>query len=51
KKQREELGSLAYRYTRPILLKLGRPLKVIKAVYKKLVSPLRNLVRNQPYKA
>ncbi|XTI90610.1 hypothetical protein V2W45_1243583 [Cenococcum geophilum] len=46
KKQREELGSLAYYYTRPPLSKLGRRLKVIKAVCKKLISLLRNLVRN-----
>ena len=51
KKQREELGSLAYRHTRRLSSKLGRRSKVTKSVCKKLVSPSRNSVRNQPLEA
>jgi transposase len=49
KKQREELGSLAYRHTRKLSSNLGRRSKVTKAVCKMLVSLLRNQVRNQLY--
>ena len=50
-KQRENMGSLAYRTTRKISKKLGRRSKVTKAICQKLVDPARNPVRNQPYEA
>jgi hypothetical protein len=51
KRQREELGSLAYRYTWKLSSNLGRRLKVTKSICKMLVSPSRNPIRNQPYEA
>jgi len=50
-KQRENMGSLAYRHTRPMSKKLGKPSKVTKSMCKMLVDPARNPVRNQPYDA
>ncbi len=40
KRQREELGSLAYYYTRKLLSNLKRRLKITKLIYKMLVSLL-----------
>ena len=51
KKQREELGSLAYRHTRKLSSNLGRRSKVTKSICKMLVSPSRNPVRTQPFDA
>lgn len=50
-KQRENMGSLAYRRTRKMSNKLGRRSKVTKKVCKMLVSPSQNPVRNQPFDA
>jgi hypothetical protein len=50
-KQRENIGSLAYRYTRKLSKKLGRPSKVTKSMCKILVDPAKNPIRNQPYEA
>ncbi len=50
-KQRNNIGSLAYRHTRKMSNKLGRRLKITKKVCKILVSPSRNPVRNQLYDA
>jgi transposase len=51
KKQWANMGSLAKRRTRPRSSILGHKSKVTKSMYKMLVSPLRNPVRKQPYKA
>ena len=51
-RQRESMGSLAYRRTRNQgSTKLGRPSKVTKSMCEMLVDPVRNPVRKQPYKA
>ena len=50
-KQRETIGSLAYRHTRKMSKKLGKPSKVTKSMCKILVDPAQNPVRNQPYDA
>jgi len=50
-KQRGNMGSLAYRHTRPMSKKLGKPSKVTKSMCKMLVNPAKNPVRNQPYDA
>jgi hypothetical protein len=47
-RQRELLGSLVHRRTRPQSHNLGRPEKISKDIYQKLVST-ENPVRNQPY--
>ena len=50
-KQRENMGSLAYRTIRKKSTRLGRRLKVMKSIYKKLVDPARNPVHRQALKA
>jgi DDE superfamily endonuclease len=50
-KQRDNIGSLAYRSSRKRSTKLGRQSKVTKSVCKMLVSPSQNPVRDQPYDA
>lgn len=50
-RERELLGSPAYRRTRKMSLKLGRRPKVSKEPCQMLVSPSRNPVRNQLYEA
>lgn len=50
-KQRESLGSLAYRSLRKRSTKLGRPSKVTKSMCKMLVDPAKNPVRDQLYEA
>jgi len=50
-RQRESLGSIAYRTTRKRSTKLGRPSKVTKSMCKMLVNPSKNPVRDQPYEA
>ena len=49
-KQRERMGSLAYRSLRKRSTQLGRPSKVTKSMCKMLVDPARNPVRDQLYK-
>jgi hypothetical protein len=49
-KQCENIGSLAYRYTRGMSTKLGRRSKITKAICQRLVDPARNPVRDQLYK-
>jgi transposase len=51
KEQLEEIGSLAKRKTWQRSQVLGRKSKVTKSMCKMLVSPTRNPVRKQPYKA
>jgi hypothetical protein len=51
KEQCEKLSPLAKRKTRQRSQVLGRKLKVIKLMCKKLCSPSRNLVKKQLYKA
>lgn len=50
-RQRQELGSAAYRHSRGRSTKLGRPSKVTKSMCKMLVDPTQNPIRNQPYDA
>lgn len=50
-RERTQIGSPAYRRTRKRSEKLGRREKVLKETYKILVSPSRNPVRDQLYKA
>jgi hypothetical protein len=50
-KQRENIGSLAYRTSRKRSSKLGRRSKVTKSICKKLVDPARNPVRDQALEA
>ena len=50
-KQRKDYGSPSLRRTRPLSNKLGRREKLSPEIYKKLVSPSRNPVRNQLYEA
>jgi hypothetical protein len=50
-RQRESLGSIAYRSSRKRSTKLGRPSKVTKPMCKMLVNPAQNPVRDQPYEA
>ena len=50
-KEREHIGSLAYRSLRKRSTKLGRPSKVTKSMCKMLVDPARNPVRDQLYDA
>lgn len=45
----KEMGSLAFRRTRPRSAILGRKSKVTKAMCKLIVSPTRNPIRKQPY--
>jgi transposase len=50
-KQRENMGSLAYRSLRKRSTNLGRPSKVTKSMCQMLVDPERNPVRDQLYEA
>ena len=50
-KQRKDYGSPSLRRTCPLSNKLGRREKLSPEIYKKLVSPSRNPVRNQLYEA
>ena len=51
KKEREQLGSMAYRHTRSRSTKLGRRSKMTPAICKMLISPRRNPVRFAPLEA
>lgn len=50
-KQRDQLGDLAWHKTRNLLKKIGRPQQATKEEIQALVSPLKNLVRDQTFKA
>jgi len=50
-KERETLGSVAYRSSRKRSLKLGRPSKLTQEQCQQLINPSQNPVRNQQYEA